>query len=142
MTYEASLLGSHAANMATYALYVLVVFLVNNFDVRSEWEVVRLFFGYFGRFEWESHMVTIYGAIKTLNFYDRLKNEFGLDIKKFAMAERKATTQAMSSDFKMRDQLLFGPDDLNDLMFQFSVVRCLTATPHLTSDQLTSTLLN
>lgn len=33
MTYEASLLGSHAANMATYALYVLVVFLVNNFDV-------------------------------------------------------------------------------------------------------------
>jgi hypothetical protein len=33
MTYEASLLGSHAANMATYALYVLIIFLVNNFEV-------------------------------------------------------------------------------------------------------------
>lgn len=44
MTYEASLLGSHAANMATYALYVLVVFLVNNFEVESPIEVFRLFF--------------------------------------------------------------------------------------------------
>jgi DNA polymerase sigma len=44
MTYEASLLGSHAANMATYALYVLVVFLVNNFEVETPFEVFRLFF--------------------------------------------------------------------------------------------------
>jgi DNA polymerase sigma len=88
MTYEASLLGSHAANMATYALYVLVVFLVNNFDVRNPLEVFRLFFAYFGKFEWESQMITIYGAIKTLNFYDRLKSEFNFDIKKFALSER------------------------------------------------------
>lgn len=54
MTYEASLLGSHAANMATYALYVLVVFLINNFEVHSAIEVFRLFFEYFGKFEWES----------------------------------------------------------------------------------------
>lgn len=54
MTYEASLLGSHAANMATYALYILVVFIINNFDVRSPFEVFRLFFGYFGKFDWES----------------------------------------------------------------------------------------
>ena len=113
MTYEASLLGSHAANMATYALYVLVVFLVNNFDVQSEMEVVRLFFLYFGRFEWESHMVTIYGAIKTPNFYDRLKNEFGMDIKKFAASER---TQNDSSDFPYRKELLFSPEDLSELM--------------------------
>jgi hypothetical protein len=54
MTYEASLLGSHAANMATYALYVLVVFLINNFEVETPMEVVRLFFDYFGSFDWES----------------------------------------------------------------------------------------
>lgn len=76
MTYEASLLGSHAANMATYALYILVVFLVNNFEVQSPMEVFKLFFEYFSKFDWESQMVTIFGAIKTLNFYDRLKQEF------------------------------------------------------------------
>lgn len=31
MTYESSLLGSHAANMATYGLYIIVIFLLNNF---------------------------------------------------------------------------------------------------------------
>jgi hypothetical protein len=30
-TYEASFLGSYAACMATYALYVLVLFIFNNF---------------------------------------------------------------------------------------------------------------
>jgi len=54
MTYEASLLGSHAANMATYALYVLVVFLVNNFEVETPFEVFRLFFQYFSKFDWDS----------------------------------------------------------------------------------------
>ena len=66
MTYEASLLGSHAANMATYALYILVVFLVNNFEVQSPMEVIKLFFEYFSKFDWESQMVTIFGAIKAV----------------------------------------------------------------------------
>jgi hypothetical protein len=55
-------------------------------------------------------MVTIYGAVKTLNFYDRLK-EFNFDIKKFAAAERS------TAEFRnlMRANLLFAPDDLNQL---------------------------
>jgi hypothetical protein len=89
MTYEASLLGSHAANMATYALYVLVMFLVNNFEVKSPMEVFKLFFHYFGQgFDWDQTMVTIYGPIRTLNFYDRLKTEFHFDLEKFAAHER------------------------------------------------------
>ena len=44
MTYEASLLGSHAANMATYALYIIVIFLVNNF---YDADVVSVAPGYF-----------------------------------------------------------------------------------------------
>jgi len=102
MTYEASLLGSNAANMATYALYILVVFIINNFDVRSPFEVFRLFFGYFSKFDWENQMITIYGTIKTLNFYDRLKTEFNFDIKKFALAERKLQMLSQSN-FKMRE---------------------------------------
>ena len=46
MTYEASLLGSHAANMATYALYIIVIFLLNNFydDLSTPLDVFRKFF--------------------------------------------------------------------------------------------------
>ena len=50
MTYESSLLGSHAANMATYALYVLVIFLLNNFnaELNSPLDVFNKYFEYFG----------------------------------------------------------------------------------------------
>ena len=108
MTYEASLLGSHAANMATYALYTLVVYLVNNFDVRTPMEVFRLFFEYFGNFEWESQMITIYGPVKTLNFYERLK-ELSFSIKKLALQERGNHQADIAT--KMRPQPLFSPED-------------------------------
>ena len=68
MTYEASLLGSHAANMATYALYVLIIFLVNNFEIETPMELFRLFFKFFGKFDWDSQIITIQGAIRSHNF--------------------------------------------------------------------------
>ena len=68
MTYEASLLGSHAANMATYALYVLIIFLVNNFEIETPMELFRLFFKIFGKFDWDSQIITIQGAISSHNF--------------------------------------------------------------------------
>lgn len=68
MTYEASLLGSHAANMATYALYVLIIFLVNNFEVSTAMDLFRLFFKYFGKFDWDSQIITVQGAIRSHNF--------------------------------------------------------------------------
>lgn len=74
MTYEASLLGSHAANMATYALYIIVIFLLNNFydELQTPMDVFRKFFSYFGddetTFDWEQKMLTIFGPVKTLNF--------------------------------------------------------------------------
>lgn len=57
-------------------------------------------------------MITIYGAVKTLNFYDRLKNEFNFDIKNFALSERCVTGE---NRIKMRTTLLFSPEDLNEL---------------------------
>ena len=45
-TYEASLLGSYAACMATYALYVLVLFIFNNFydELHTPMDVFKKFF--------------------------------------------------------------------------------------------------
>ena len=94
MTYEASLLGSHAANMATYALYIIVIFLVNNFydDLHSPIDVFRKFFEYFGStsttFDWDQKLLTIFGPVKTLNFQERIKNEGGFDVDKLALIDR------------------------------------------------------
>ena len=54
--------------MATYALYVLVIFLVNNFEVETPLELFRLFFKFFGKFDWDSQIITIQGAISAFNF--------------------------------------------------------------------------
>ena len=129
MTYEASLLGSHAANMATYALYVLVIFLINNFEVDTPLDVFMLFFEYFGGsisstcnksascFDWDQTMISIFGPIRTHNFYDRLKTEFNFDMEKFALYERsnhflKDSAGSLKTNFKVRQELLFKPEDL------------------------------
>jgi hypothetical protein len=94
MTYEASLLGSHAANMATYALYIIVIFLVNNFyeELNTPLDVFRKFFEYFGSttFDWDQKLLTIFGPVKTLNFQERIKNEGEFDVDKLALIDREA----------------------------------------------------
>lgn len=64
-------------------------------------------------------MVTIYGTLKTLNFYDRLKSEFSFDIRKFVTQERYTTDH-------MRAKPLFSPDDLECLLSEFKIVKVLT----------------
>ena len=125
LTYEASLLGSHAANMATYALYVLVIYLANNFFVETPMELFKLFFHYFGTsFDWDSTLLTVFGPIRTLNFYDRLKSEFQFDLDKFALAERAILLET-SQECAMRTKPLFAPCDLHDLAMHFSTIRLL-----------------
>ena len=65
LTFDAALLGSHTANMTTYALYILVIFLLNNFhdELHTPFEVFERFFEYFTDFDWSNKIVTIYGPI-------------------------------------------------------------------------------
>lgn len=55
-TYEGNLLGSYAACMATYALYVLVIFVINNYyeELHTPIDVLRKFFQVWGNFDWET----------------------------------------------------------------------------------------
>lgn len=107
-TYEASFLGSYAACMATYALYVLILFIFENYhdQLASPVDVFKLFFKIWGSFDWDNNLITMYNPIKTLNFYDRLKQECNFDMDKFALIER-----AFHPDYKMKD-LLVDPDEL------------------------------
>lgn len=74
-TYEASILGSFAACMATYALYVMVLFIFNNFhdELNTPMDVFKKFFKIWSQFDWDKNIVTIYGPVKTINYYERLK---------------------------------------------------------------------
>lgn len=65
LTFDAALLGSHTANMTTYALYVLVTFLLNNFhdELHTPLDVFERFFEYFSEFDWGSRIITIYGPV-------------------------------------------------------------------------------
>ena len=69
-TYEASFLGSYAACMATYALYVLILFDFNNFneELRTPMDVFRKFFQIWGSFDWDSNIITMYSPIKSANY--------------------------------------------------------------------------
>ena len=93
MTYDGNLLGSHAANMATYALYIQVVFLLNNFkeELKTPLSVFRKYFSFFSAFDWERSMLSVYGPINTLNVSHRSTAPIDMDIEKLALSERKKT---------------------------------------------------
>mmetsp|Transcript_573 Transcript_573/g.931 ORF Transcript_573/g.931 Transcript_573/m.931 type:complete len:88 (+) Transcript_573:656-919(+) len=51
--------------MTTYALYVLVTFLLNNFhdELQTPFDVFERFFEYFADFDWSARILTIYGPV-------------------------------------------------------------------------------
>jgi len=55
MLYEARLLGSHSAGMATYALYVLILYLFNahHREIETAFDAFRLFFEVYREVDWE-----------------------------------------------------------------------------------------
>ena len=52
--------------MATYALYVLVVFIINNHydELTTPLDVFRAFFKYWGTFDWNNNIATLYAPVK------------------------------------------------------------------------------
>jgi hypothetical protein len=91
MTYDGNLLGSHAANMATYALYIQIIFLLNNFhtELKTPLDVFYKYFSFFSSFDWERYMLSVYGPINTLSVCDRSKNQSEIDIERLAITERE-----------------------------------------------------
>lgn len=79
-TYDASLLGSQHACMATYALYVLILTLLNNFydELETPMDVFRKFFEVWGDFDWFSNIITVYSPISNFNFYETLKEQVSM----------------------------------------------------------------
>lgn len=62
--------------MATYALYILILTIINNYydELETPMDVMRKFFEVWGEFDWFSNIITVYNPIPNFNFYDTLKD--------------------------------------------------------------------
>ena len=60
--------------MATYALQVLILYVMNehHLEIKTPLDVFRKFFQVFGRFEWDKYILTLYGPIEKEGFYESL----------------------------------------------------------------------
>ena len=114
LTFDAALLGSHTANMTTYALYILVIFLLNNFhdELDTPLDVFRKFFEYFSDFDWNSKILTIYGPVVGIQFNKR-------NIEEQALEER------MEDSVLKHKQLLVKPALLKERHQMYEEVRRL-----------------
>ncbi|TKY73929.1 nucleotidyltransferase protein [Spatholobus suberectus] len=66
--YESRLLGGHHGLLSTYAIEILVLYIINRFhsSVRGPLEVLYIFLDYYGSFDWDHNYVSIWGP-KTLS---------------------------------------------------------------------------
>ena len=99
LTFDAALLGSHTANMTTYALYVLVTFLLNNFheDLHTPFDVFERFFEYFADFDWSNRIVTIYGPVTYQHNYNGKKG-----FEQLALEERERDPKLQGRELLVR----------------------------------------
>ncbi len=89
-TYESNFLGSYSACMATYALYVLILFVFNNYkdELHTPLDVFRKFFSVWGIFDWDSFLITLYSPIRIDHYYERLRDECNFEMDRLALLER------------------------------------------------------
>ncbi|RDY07030.1 hypothetical protein CR513_08906, partial [Mucuna pruriens] len=61
--YESRLLGGHHGLLSTYAIEILVLYIINRFhsSVRGPLEVLYIFLDYYGSFDWNNNYVSIWG---------------------------------------------------------------------------------
>jgi hypothetical protein len=113
LTFDSALLGSHTANMTTYALYILVIFLLNNFhdELDTCLDVFKKFFDFFADFDWNSKILTIYGPVSVSGSKKSLEDQ--------ALEERKSDSILSSK------KLLVEPSHFRDKMQLYDKVRHL-----------------
>ncbi len=63
--YETRILGSQNANLCSYAVEVMIIFVLNNYynEVFTPLDVLRLFVSIFSKFNWGNYILTIFGPI-------------------------------------------------------------------------------
>ena len=63
--YESHILGSQNANLCSYAIEVMIIYVLNNYyeECLTPLDVLRVFIRVFAKFNWAHYILTIYGPI-------------------------------------------------------------------------------
>ncbi len=63
--YESHILGSQNANLCSYAIEVMIIYVLNNYyeECFTPLDVLRAFIRVFAKFNWEQYILTIFGPI-------------------------------------------------------------------------------
>ncbi|KAK7353539.1 hypothetical protein VNO80_18988 [Phaseolus coccineus] len=61
--YESRILGAHHGLLSTYAIEILVLYIINRFhsSLRGPLEVLYIFLDYYGSFDWDNNYASIWG---------------------------------------------------------------------------------
>ena len=104
--------------MTTYALYILVTFLLNNFhdELHTPFEVFERFFEYFSEFDWSGKIVTIYGPIPAQSPSSKRN---GSNFEALALEERA------NDPVLKHKELLVKPNQLKERQVKYDQVRKL-----------------
>lgn len=88
--YEGKILGSNMSLMATYTLEILVIYVLNFYydEIHNEFEGFIKFFEIMDKFNFEKEIISLFGIIPKLNFYEKLKN-YNINIQKEAAKSNK-----------------------------------------------------
>jgi len=80
--YESRILGSQHGLIATYALEILIVYILNQFynEVKTAGDVLLHFLKYYSTFDWDNEIVTICGPVKikdlnTTDNYEKIAHD-------------------------------------------------------------------
>eukprot|EP00826_Nyctotherus_ovalis_P057732 TRINITY_DN7901_c0_g1_i16.p1 TRINITY_DN7901_c0_g1~~TRINITY_DN7901_c0_g1_i16.p1 ORF type:complete len:258 (-),score=62.66 TRINITY_DN7901_c0_g1_i16:497-1270(-) len=72
--YESHILGSQNGNLCSYAIEVMIIYILNNYydECYSPLDVLRTFIRSFATFDWEKQILTIFGPIPTASYTKEL----------------------------------------------------------------------
>ncbi|KAL2564816.1 hypothetical protein AAZX31_19G082700 [Glycine max] len=84
--YESRLLGGHHGLLSTYAVEILVLYIINRFhsSVRGPLEVLYIFLDYYGSFDWDHNYVSIWGP-KPLSSFPEIAETLECDHGEFLL---------------------------------------------------------
>jgi len=78
--YESHLLGSQNANLCSYAIEVMIIYILNNYsdECFTPLDVLRLFIKIFAKFNWSTTILTIFGPIPISTYNNSFATVFFL----------------------------------------------------------------
>jgi DNA polymerase sigma len=72
--YESHILGSQNGNLCSYAIEVMILYILNNYydECYTPLDVLSIFIKSFASFEWDKQILTIFGPISITNYNKEL----------------------------------------------------------------------